>query len=71
MDTPQAGPTDTQIEFLRILLTEHAEVDCDVIEIREDVWIIHGIFPYEGEVPMAQFSTRDEALRVLRELRPV
>ena len=71
MDTHRDQARETQIEFLRILLTEHAEVDCDVIEIREDVWIIHGIFPYEGEVPMAQFSTRDEALRVLRELRPV
>jgi hypothetical protein len=62
---------DAQIEFLRELLYEHAEIDCDVIEIREDVWIIHGIFPYDGEVPMAVFNTRDEALRVLNELRGV
>jgi hypothetical protein len=69
METPHDRAAETQIEFLRVLLTEHAEIDCDVIEIREDVWIIHGIFPYEGEVPMAVFNTRDEAQRVLDELR--
>ncbi len=56
-----------QLEFLRALLAENASIDLDVIEIREDVWVVHGLFPFEGEVEMAVFSTRAEALRVLYE----
>ena len=68
MNAPRERDADSQLAFLRELLAEHASIDSDVLEVREDVWMIHGIFPYDGEVPMAVFNTRDEARRVLDEV---
>jgi hypothetical protein len=58
----------SQLDFLRALLSENAYIDLNVLEIREGAWVIHGDFPYDGEVPMAVFSTQAEAQRVLDEV---
>jgi hypothetical protein len=71
---PAAAAAESQLEFLRALLEEHASIDLDVIEIRQGAWVIHGNFPYDGEEPMAVFDTRAEAQRVLDEVcgfRPI
>jgi hypothetical protein len=64
-------PSDRQLQFLRVLLEEHASIDCDVLPIAEGTWAIHGVFPYDGECPMAVFDTYEEAKRVLDEIRGV
>jgi hypothetical protein len=67
VNAPREERASAQLEFLRALLDEHASIDLDVIQIREGEWIIHGVFPYDGEVPMAVFDTQAEAQRVLDE----
>jgi len=60
---------ERQLEFLRELLVENASIDGDVLEISKDTWAIHGVIPVDGEVLMAEFDTRDEAIRALDQLR--
>ena len=61
--------SERQLQFLRELLTENAWIDGDVVELAQDTWAIHGVFPYDGEVPMAVFDTYVEAKYVLDEVR--
>jgi hypothetical protein len=68
MSDPQLPQSDQQLEFLRVLLSENASIDFDILEIAEHTWAIHGVWPYEGEVPMAMFASYDEAARVLGEI---
>jgi hypothetical protein len=60
-----------QLEFLRVLLQENASIECDILKWGNDSWAIHGVFPYDGEVPMAVFDTYDEAQQALNEARGV
>ena len=69
MNEPRGKHSDRQLQFLRELLTENAWIDGDVLEIAKDTWAIHGVFPYDGEVPMAVFDTYVEAKYVLDEVR--
>jgi hypothetical protein len=57
-----------QLLFLQDLLQENALLDNDVVEFSKDTWAIHGVIPYDGEVPMAVFDTYDEAKQVLDEV---
>jgi hypothetical protein len=68
--TPEPHEThaDDQLEFLRALLDERAFIDDDVLEFGTNGWAIHGVIPYDGEVPMAVFGTYNEARHVLDEL---
>ena len=68
MNEPRGKHSDRQLQFLRELLTR-AWIDGDVLEIAKDTWAIHGVFPYDGEVPMAVFDTYVEAKYVLDEVR--
>jgi hypothetical protein len=65
MDQPHASHPDRQLQFLRELVAEHTCIDADPFEIDEHSWAIHGAIPYGGEVPMAVFSTYEEALEAL------
>ena len=69
MNEPLDMHSDRQLQFLRDLLAENASIDGDVLEIAKDTWAIHGVFPYDGEVPMAVFDTYEEAIYVLEEVR--
>jgi hypothetical protein len=60
-----------QLQFLRVLLQENASIDRDVLEFGNDGWAIHGVFPYDGDVPMAVFATYDEARQTLDEVRGI
>ena len=59
---------DERIAFLRTLMQEDASVDLDILKYGNDAWAIHGVFPYDGEVPMAVFDSYDEAKRALDEV---
>jgi hypothetical protein len=69
MSEPRDRHSDGQVEFLRILLEEHAWMDDDVLEVAAGTWAIHGVIPYDGESPFAVFGTYDEAKYVLDEVR--
>ena len=60
-----------QLQFLRDLLQENALIECNILKWGNDSWAIHGLFPYDGEVPMAVFDTYDEAQRALNEVRSI
>jgi hypothetical protein len=68
MHDPQQTHSERQLELLRVLVSENASIDFDILEIAESTWAIHGIWPYEGEVPLAIFATYDEAAQVLYEI---
>ena len=61
--------SDGRLQFLRELLEENASIDGDVLEFGQGAWAIHGVFPYDGEVPMAVFATYEEATYVLDKIR--
>ena len=61
--------SERQLQFLRELLTENAWIDGDVVELAKDTWAIHGVFPYDGEVPMGVVDTYVVAKYVLDEVR--
>ena len=69
MTEPVDEHSDRQLQFLYELLAEHASIDGDVVEIGVGAWVIHGVLPYDGEVPLAVFDTYDQAVHVLDEVR--
>ncbi len=69
MKEPNDNDSDSQLPFLEELLEENTSIDGDVLEIGNDAWAIHGVLPYDGEVPIAVFHTYAEAKRVLDDLR--
>lgn len=69
MSEPRDDQPDRRLDVLRELVEENASIDGDVVEISKDAWAIHGVFPYDGEVPMAVFDTYEEAKQVLDEVR--
>jgi hypothetical protein len=69
MNSPRVSEPDRQLEFLLELQDDNASIDGDVLEISNDTWAIHGEFPVDGEVLMAEFDTYDKARNVLNQLR--
>lgn len=69
MSEPLDNHADRQLQFLRVLLEENAWIDDDILEIGQQTWMIHGVFPYNGEVPMAVFDSHDDARQVLDRVR--
>jgi hypothetical protein len=71
---PVTNPADRkrsqeQLELLRALLAENASIDDDVLDVGNNTWMLHGVMPYDGEEPMAVFDSREEAQRMLDEVR--
>jgi len=66
---PHDDHSERQLQFLRVLLEENAWIDDDILEISQETWMIHGVFPYNGEVPMAVFDSPDKARHVLDQVR--
>jgi hypothetical protein len=58
-----------QVEFLQVYVEDNGTIDCDILEVSEDTWVIHGVIPYGGEVPMAVFHSYDEARHALDQFR--
>ena len=69
MNDPRGIEPNRQLQSLGELLEEHASLDGDVLEIRMDIWALHGVFPFAGQVLMAQFETYDQAKQVLDQVR--
>lgn len=69
MNDPRGTEPNRQLQSLGELLEEHASLDGDVLEIRTDIWALHGVFPFAGQVLMAAFDTYDEAKYVLDQVR--
>jgi hypothetical protein len=69
MNDSRARQPDQQLEFLRVLLEENAVIDGDILQVRESMWVIHGVIPVDGDVLMAEFESYDAARSVLDELR--
>jgi hypothetical protein len=59
---------DERVMFLRALMQEDASIDLDILKFGNDAWAIHGVFPYDGEVPMAVFDSYAEAKQALDEV---
>ena len=67
-DVAHVVSSETQLEFLETLVQENASIAGDVVQVREDLWVIHGFVPVDGDVLMAEFDTYDEAASVLDHL---
>jgi hypothetical protein len=65
MNEARDGQSDLQVQFLQELEDENASIRENAVEVCKDRWVIHGVMPYGGEVPMAVFDTYDEAKQAL------
>ena len=63
-------PESSEVKFIEELLVENAQVAGDIIEIRTDVWAIHGSIAVDGEVIIAEYGTFEEARSVLDHIGP-
>jgi hypothetical protein len=50
--------TDPELRVVEELIDEHVRVHRNLIQIDDQTWAIHGIIAVDGEVIMAEFSTR-------------
>lgn len=48
-----------------LMAQQQVRVAGDVVAIDEQVWAIHGIIPVDGEVILAEFTTREQAKAAL------
>ena len=51
----------TQLQVVEELVDDRYPFDCDVIEIDENTWAIHGPVPFDGEQILAEFRTKEDA----------
>ncbi len=70
MHDPPADLSHAQLQFLQILVEENASIAGDVLEVASNLWAIHGYFPVDGDVLMAEFDDYDEATTTLDRLFP-
>jgi hypothetical protein len=68
MNEPPKQEPDDQLPYIRKLVEEDGAIVGDAVEIRKDRWVVHGVLPYGGEVPMAVFDSYEEAKRALDEV---
>jgi hypothetical protein len=68
VNEPRDEQSDSQLPIIRKLMEENVSIVGDAVEIRKDRWVIHGVLPYGGEVPMAVYDTYDEAKHALDEV---
>ena len=59
-----------QLRFLQDLVKTNASIAGEVVQVREDLWAIHGFIPVDGDVLMAEFDSYDQATITLRLLPP-
>ena len=62
-------PND-ELQFLRGLIEENAAIAGDVLQIRDNLWAIHGYIPVDCDVLMAEFDSYDQAADTLAQLSP-
>jgi hypothetical protein len=59
-----------QLEFMAELVSSHKVVAGDIVQIGLTRWGIHGSFPVDGEVLVAEYSSFEEASAALAVLAP-
>ena len=59
-----------QLEFMAELVNSHNDVAGDIVQIGCCTWGIHGSFPVDGEVLVAEYSSFEEASAALAVLAP-
>lgn len=47
------------------LLHQHARIAGDIVEINQSTWAIHGSIPVDGDVILAEFDLRENAVEAL------
>ena len=68
MNDPSESTTESQLQFLQILLEENASIAGDVLQVSENLWAVHGFIPVDGDVLMAEFPSYDQATDALDRL---
>jgi len=51
--------------MIDVLLQQHARIAGDIVEFNEVTWAIHGSIPVDGEVILAEFDSRENAVAAL------
>ena len=62
--------SNDELEFLRVLVEEHASIAGDVLQIGDSLWAIHGYIPVDCDVLMAEFDSYAQAAHTLEQLSP-
>jgi hypothetical protein len=55
---PRENP---EFRVIEELIDEHVRVDCNLIQIDDQTWAIHGSIAVDGQVIMAEFSNQSDA----------
>ena len=51
--------------FIDALIHQRARIAGDIVEINQSTWAIHGAIPVDGEVILAEFDRRENAVEAL------
>jgi len=70
VNDPSSNLPNNQLQFLRELVEEHASVAGDIVRVGHSLWAIHGFFPVDCDVLMAEFDSYDQATNTLAQLSP-
>src|SRR5262245_33134010 len=72
MNTPSFESTRQlgQLEFMSGLVSANNVVAGDIVQIGDATWGIHGSFPVDGEVLVAEYPSFEEASAALAALAP-
>ena len=55
---PRENP---EFRIIEELIDEHVRVDCNLIQIDDQTWAIHGSIAVDGQVIMAEFTNQSDA----------
>jgi hypothetical protein len=58
----------TEQHVVEVLIEEHVQVSCDLLEIDDHTWAIHGSIAVDGDVILAEFPDRADAETAAREI---
>jgi hypothetical protein len=59
-----------QVEFMTELVNAHTEVAGDIVQVGATTWAIHGSFPVDGDVLVAEYDSLESAQAALAQLPP-
>jgi hypothetical protein len=68
MDTPQHRLSEGDERVVAEIVEEHIRISCDVVEIDEATWAIHGSIAVDGDILVAEFPNRADAEAALEEI---
>ena len=60
---------DDELQFLRDLIEENAAIAGDVLQIRDNLWAIHGYIPVDCDVLWLSSIAYDQAANTLANFR--